>query len=251
VVVTDNDPALAQRWCDELLEMAWSQRAKFVYEVKPLAESIARAKALGAAKPPGSGPVVLLDHSDNCASGGTMDTMTVLGAILDAGLDDVAAFAIFDPQAVQQMIAAGVGNSVTLSLGGKLDMPAIGLKGAPRSVSGVVRLICDGEYRNYGPMARGEMNDMGPTAVLDTGKVKIVVISNHVEPHDLAAFTAVGIAPERQRFVMLKSRIHWRAGLRALAHAVVEGGGTRVCTSDYATLAFKNVRRPIYPVDAM
>ena len=251
VVVTDNDPALARRWCDELLEMAWSQRAKFVYQVQPLAESIAQAKAAAAGKPAGSGPVVLLDHSDNCASGGTMDTMTVLGAILDAGLDDVAAFAIFDPQAVQQMIAAGVGQQVTLSLGGKLDMPAIGLKGEPRTVSGTVRLICDGEYRNYGPMARGEMNDMGPTAVLDTGKVKIVVISNHVEPHDLAAFAAVGIAPERQRFVMLKSRIHWRAGLRSLAHAVVECAGTGVCTSDYATLAFKNVRRPIYPVDSL
>jgi len=251
VVVTDNDPALARRWCDELLEMAWSQRAKFVYEVQPLADSIAQAKAIAAAKPAGSGPVVLLDHSDNCASGGTMDTMTVLGAILDAGLDDVAAFAIFDPRAVQQMIAAGVGQQVTLSLGGKLDMPAIGLKGEPRTVSGTVRLVCDGEYRNYGPMARGELNAMGPTAVLDTGKVKIVVISNHVEPHDLAAFTAVGIAPERQRFVMLKSRIHWRAGLRALAHAVVECAGTGVCTSDYAMLAFKNVRRPIYPVDAL
>jgi len=251
VVVTDNDPALARRWCDELLEMAWSQRARFVYEVQPLAESIAQAKAIAAAKPAGSGPVVLLDHSDNCASGGTMDTMTVLGAILDAGLEDVAAFAIFDPQAVQQMIAAGVGNPVTLSLGGKLDMPAIGLKGAPRTVSGTVRLVCDGEYRNYGPMARGELNDMGPTAVLDTGKVRIVVISNHVEPHDLAAFTAVGIAPERQRFVMLKSRIHWRAGLRSLAHAVVECAGTGVCTSDYAALAFKHVRRPVYPVDAL
>jgi len=251
VVVTDNDPALARRWCDELLEMAWSQRAKFVYEVKPLAESIAQAQSIAAAKPAGSGPVVLLDHSDNCASGGTMDTMTVLGAILDAGLEGVAAFAIFDPQAVQQMIAAGVGKPVTLSLGGKLDMPGIGLKGEPRTVSGTVRLVCDGEYKNYGPMARGEVNDMGPTAVLDTGKVLIVVISNHVEPHDLAAFTAVGIAPERQRFVMLKSRIHWRAGLAPLAHAVVECAGTGVCTSDYATLAFKNVRRPIYPVDAM
>jgi microcystin degradation protein MlrC len=251
VVVTDNDPALARRWCDELLEMAWSRRAQFVYAVKPLADSIAQAKAIAAAKPPGSGPVVLLDHSDNCASGGTMDTMTVLGAILDAELEDVAAFAVFDPQAVQQMIGAGVGRQVTLSLGGKLDMPAIGLKGEPRMVTGTVRLVCDGEYRNHGPMARGELNDMGPTAVLDTGKVKIVVISNHVEPHDLAAFTAVGIAPERHRFVMLKSRIHWRAGLRSLAHAVVECAGTGVCTSDYATLAFKNVRRPIYPVDAM
>jgi microcystin degradation protein MlrC len=250
VVVTDGDAGLAAKWRDELLDLAWQSRAKFVYTVEPLAESIARARAIADAAPPGSGPVVLLDHSDNCASGGTMDTMTVLGAILDAGLDDVAAFAVFDPAAVQEMIAAGVGADVTLSLGGKLDMPAIGLAGAPRTVTGRVRLICDGRYRNRGPMARGEMNDMGPTAVLDTGKVQIVVISNHVEPHDLAAFTAVGIAPETKRFIMLKSRIHWRAGLRDLAHAVVECAGTGVCTSDYETLKFRNVRRPIYPLDA-
>ena len=251
VVVTDGDDALARRWCDELLDMAWAHRRDFVYPIEPLAQSLARAQTLADALPPGAGPVVLLDHSDNCASGGTMDTMTVLGAILDAGLTDVAAFAVFDPQAVQQMIAAGVGAELTLLLGGKLDMPAIGLKGLPRTVSGRVKLICDGRFRNFGPMSRGDVNDMGPTAVLDTGAVEIVVISNHVEPHDLAAFVAVGIAPERKRFVMLKSRIHWRAGLRPLSAAVVECAGTGVCSSDYALLNFQHVRRPIYPLDAM
>ncbi len=251
VVVTDHDADLARRLCDELLAQAWEQRAAFVYQAKPLAHSMARAQALAAAKPPGSGPIVLLDHSDNCASGGTMDTMTVLGAMLDAGLDDAAAFAVFDPDAVQRMIMAGVGAQVTVSLGGKLDMPAIGLTGAPRTVSGRVKLVCDGLYRNLGPMSRGELVSMGPTAVLDTGPVEIVVISNHVEPHDLAAFTAVGIAPERKKFLMLKSRVHWRAGLKTLAHAVVECAGTGVCTSDYAALGLKRVRRPIYPIDAM
>jgi len=251
VVVTDRDDAQARRWCDELLALAWEHRQAFVYSVEPLADSIARARALADAKPAGSGPVVLLDHSDNCASGGTMDTMTVLGAMLDAGLDGAAAFAVFDPAAVQQMIAAGVGHDVTLSLGGKLDMPAIGLTGVPRTTSGRVRLICDGRYRNRGPMFGGELSDMGPTAVLDTGGLQIVVISNHVEPHDLAAFTAVGIAPERCRFLMLKSRVHWRAGLRSLAYAVVECAGTGVCTSDYAMLGLRNVRRPIYPLDAL
>jgi microcystin degradation protein MlrC len=87
--------------------------------------------------------------------------------------------------------------------------------------------------------------------VLDTGRVQIVVISNHVEPHDLATFTAVGLAPETLRFLMLKSRVHWRAGLRSLAHAVVECVGTGVCTSDYAQLAHRHLRRPIYPLDAL
>lgn len=250
VVVTDGDAALARTLCDELLDIAWSEREKFVYEIELLSQSMHRARQLAVHKTPGSGPIVLLDHYDNCASGGTMDTMTVLGAILDAGLEDVAAFAVYDPASVQQMIAAGIGAQVTVSLGGKLDMPAIGLKGMPREVSGRVRRICDGRYVNRGPMARGERNDMGPSVVLDTGKVEIVVISNHVEPHDIAAFTAVGIDPLAKRFVMLKSRVHWRAGLGAMASAVVECAGTGVCTSDYSTLKFNKVRRPIYPLDA-
>src|SRR4029078_4721868 len=101
--------------------------------------------------------------------------------------------------------------------GSELSMHSIALKRVPRTVPGRVRLVCDGRYRNYGPMARGEENDMGLTAVLDTGKVEIVVISNHVEPHDRAAFAAVGIDPTKKRYVMLKSRVHWRAGLGALA----------------------------------
>ena len=251
VVVCDNNPAQARQWTDELLELAWSKRQQFVYQIEPLAQSMARARALADAKPAGSGPVVLLDHSDNCASGGTMDTMTVLGAMLDAGLTDAAAFAIYDPAAVQQLAAAGVGATVTLALGGKLDMPAIGLTGTPRTVTGRVRLLSDGRFRNLGPMGRGLASDMGPSAVLDVNGIAIVLISNHVEPHDLAAFTAVGIAPERCRYLMLKSRIHWRAGLRALAHAVVECAGTGVCTSDYALLGLHKVRRPIYPIDAL
>ena len=251
VVVTHNNLAQAQAWRDELLAMATASREAFVYRPEPLATSMARAQTLATSLPEGAGPVVLLDHSDNCASGGTMDTMTVLGAMLDAGLRDAAAFAIYDPTAVQLMVQAGVGATVTLALGGKLDMPAIGLKGRPRTLTGQVRLISDGRFRNRGPMARGEVNHMGPSAVFEVAGIQIAVISNHVEPHDLAAFSALGLAPETQRFLMLKSRVHWRAGLRALAHAVVECAGTGVCTSDYAALGLRHVRRPMYPLDAI
>jgi microcystin degradation protein MlrC len=248
VVVTDGDAAKAQALCDELLAMAWRAREQFVYRVEPLEASLLRAKELGA----GSGrPVVLLDHYDNCASGGTMDTMAVLGGILDAGLEEVAAFAVCDPRAVEQMKQAGVGARVTLPLGGKMDMPALGLKGRPREVTGTVRRIVEGLYRNEGPMARGELADLGASAVLDTGKVEIAVISRHVEPHDIGSFRALGIEPAKKRYLMLKSRVHWRAGLGPMARAIVECAGEGVCTSDYSQLKFSRVRRPVFPLDPL
>jgi microcystin degradation protein MlrC len=248
VVVTDGDRGLAERLRDRLLDAAWGEREAFVYRIEPLARSLARAKAM----PPrreGDGPIVLLDHYDNCASGGTMDTTKVLAAIIEAGIEDVAAFAIYDPAAVQQAIAAGIGAEATLSIGGKMAMPQIPGESPPLTVTGRVKTISDGRFRNRGPMQRGVSVEMGPAVVIDTGKAEIALISRHVEPSDLNCLLALGIDPLQKRYVMLKSRIHWRAGLGRYAKAVVECAGHGVCTSDYSQLKFAKVRRPIYPLD--
>jgi microcystin degradation protein MlrC len=248
VVVTDGDLKLAEELRDELLDRAWVEREAFLYQIEPLQQSVARAKAM---PPPdaGEGPIVLLDHYDNCASGGTMDTTVVLGEILRQGLEGVAAFAIYDPEAVRQAIAAGIGAELTLPIGGKIKMPAIPAESPPLTVTGMVKTISSGRYCNRGPMARGVQMDMGPAVVLDTGPVEIVLISRHVEPSDLNCLSSLGIDPSQKRYVMLKSRIHWRAGLGSMAKAVVDCAGVGVCTSDYGQLEFKKVRRPIYPLD--
>jgi microcystin degradation protein MlrC len=247
VVVTDGDHALAARLRDELLGQAWRDREDFVFKIEDLEQSVARAKAM--ADETGDGPVILLDHYDNCASGGTMDTTIVLAEILRQGLSDVVAFAIYDPQAVRQAIAAGVGAEVTLSIGGKMKMPAIAAASPPLAVTGRVKTISDGRFRNRGPMGRGVEMNMGLSAVLDTGRAEIVLVSNHVEPFDLNCFLSLGIDPLQKKYVMLKSRVHWRAGFGDIARAIVECAGVGVCTSDYGQLTFKNVRRPIYPLD--
>src|SRR5215470_17390057 len=245
VVVIDGDRKLAEELRDELLERAWVEREAFVYEIEPLQQSVARAKAMSQ----DAGPIVLLDHYDNCASGGTMDTTVVLSEILRQGLDNVAAFAIYDPEAVQQASAVGVGSEVTLSIGGKIAMPAIPAASPALTVTGTVKTISNGRYRNRGPMGRGVQMDMGPAVVLDTGVVEIVLISRHVEPSDLNCLLSLGIDPSQKRYVMLKSRIHWRAGLGKMAQSVVDCAGVGVCTSDYGQLKFEKVRRPIYPLD--
>jgi microcystin degradation protein MlrC len=247
VVVTDGDKVLAERLRDELLALAWHDREDFVFKIEKLSQSVARAKTKG--EEAGAGPVVLLDHYDNCGSGGTMDTTVVLAEILRQGLTNVVAFAIYDPAAVQQAIAAGVGAEVTLSIGGKIRMPAIAAASPPLDVSGRVRIITDGRFRNRGPMGRGLEVNMGPSVVLDMGRVDIVLISNHVEPYDLNCLLSLGIDPREKKFIMLKSRVHWRAGLGEIARAVVECAGVGVCTSDYNDLTFEKVRRPIYPLD--
>jgi microcystin degradation protein MlrC len=244
VVVTDGDEVAAQRLVARLLDAAWAERQSFTFQTEPLAQSVARAKEL-------DGPVVMLDHCDNSASGGTMDTTTVLAEIIRQGLEDVVFFGIYDPEAVRAAMRAGVGATIELKIGGRVAMPSIPGTNEPLLVRGRVRTLSAGYFVSDSPMRRGMAVTMGPMAVLDTGKVEIVLISRHNEPSDLGLFKVVGIDPAKKRYVAIKSRVHWRADLGPLAKHVVECNGMGVCTSDYGILNFERVRRPIFPLDLM
>ena len=239
--------AAAEEVCERMLAIAWERRAEYVFHPEPLAQSVARARALGASRH--DGPILLIDHCDNCGSGGSQDVMLVVEEILRQNLDDVAIAPIRDPQAVAQMIEAGIGSNVNLELGGKTDMPAIGLAGRPLELTGRVRNITDGEIVFTGPMYTGLKSHLGRTAVLDTGRAQIVVTERHHEPFDLVIFRHCGIEPTKKRFIMLKSRIHYRAGFKPIAAHIVECAGAGVTNGDLSVYRYRKLARPIYPLD--
>ena len=243
VTVADADAQRAEQAAEQLLDAAWDSRADFVFDSAPLEDTVAQAKSLT------DGPIILLDHADNSASGGTQDTMAVLEEVIAQGLEDVAMFGVCDPQAVEQMTDAGVGAEITVTLGGKVDMPTIDRVGEPLILTGRVRAVTDGDFEVTVPMGRGTIKSMGKTAVFETGGVQIVVISRHTEPHDLGCFRSVGIEPTRKRYLILKSRIHYRAGFRAIAAHELPCNGVGVTSSDNSLFEFKKVRRPIYPLE--
>lgn len=243
VTIADGDRRAAEDARDELLDAAWAERTEFMFTSRPLQETVAEAKAMS------DGPIILLDHADNAASGGTQDTVAVLAEVIDQGLEDVAMFAICDPQAVAEMTAAGVGNEVTLDLGGKLDMPQIDRVGEPLRVTGRVRALTDGQFTITVPMGRGTLTDMGPSGVLEIGSVKVVVISRNVEPQDPGCFRSVGIEPTHMQYLILKSRIHYRAGFTDISVRDIPCNGVGVTSSDNSLFTFASVRRPIYPLD--
>jgi microcystin degradation protein MlrC len=245
IVVADRAREPADAVVDRLLGAAWARKADFIYQHAPLEQAVARAKTLT------EGPVVLLDHADNVGSGGTSDSMTVIAELLRQGLQDVAVGAVWDGAAVREMMAAGVGATVTLDLGGKTDMPSIRAKGKPLRLTGTVRRLSDGQWTVRGPMYTGSKVTTGPTALFETGGLSIVVTSLHHEPWDIGIFTSIGIDPSHCRYLLLKSRIHYRAGFAPLAKATITLDGEGVTTSDNSILRFDHVRRPIYPLDEM
>jgi microcystin degradation protein MlrC len=148
------------------------------------------------------------------------------------------------------MIAAGVGDEVSLALGGRVDMPALGLKGQPLRLTGLVRAITEGEFLATGPMATSSKVRMGRTAVRDTGSIQILGSKRRSEPYDLRVFTHCGIDPKARRYVIIKSRLHFRAGFVPIARHIVMYDGDGCCASDLALLKYENIVRPLYPFDS-
>ena len=246
VTVSDANRAAAETACNAMLDVAWAQKEDFIYRGQLLQEAIMQAKRMGEQS---GGPILLLDHADNCASGSTQDTMYVLKEALRQGLSGIAVAPIRDPEAVAQMIAAGVGARVTLAVGGKMDMPSIRRKGEPLTLTGVIRTITDGEYTITGPQFTGMRCFMGRTAVLDTGVAQVIVSERNQEPWDRGVYESVGIDPARQRYLLLKSRMYFRPVFLPIAKGMVFCDAPGVSSSDWTEFEYRKLRRPIYPLD--
>ncbi|MGO4571111.1 M81 family metallopeptidase [Microvirga sp. 2TAF3] len=244
IAVTGNDRSSAQAIAEELMDYAWEQRTFSSIHFTPLDEAIAKAKAgTGAAK-----PLIIADYSDNPGSGAYGDATTLLKAVIEADLQNVGFHAICDPEAVRQAQAAGVGNRVTLKLGGKTD-PAMG--GGPLEVTGHVAAITDGSFIAYGPMGGGARRNYGLSLLLRVGGVEIIVISHNGQATDLGQFTSLGVDPTRKSTLIVKSMQHFRAAFEPIAREVLEVDTGALSTRNFKERPYKKVRRPIWPLDAV
>lgn len=246
-ILTVADTAeLAQEVAAELAREAWARRAEYVYQEEPLARSVARAVELA----DGSAPILMLDHGDNCNSGGSCDVMDVLAALLEAGQSGIVVGPIADPQTVAQLFAAGEGAEVEVSLGNKMRAEGLPAPQPPLRLRGKVTALSDGRYRVTGPIYNGQMLSMGRAAAFDIGAAQIVICEDPHEPLDLGVFTSLGIDAMAARFWHLKSRMYCRPVFEPLAKATIECASSGVTGSDYDLFSFKKLARPIYPLDS-
>jgi microcystin degradation protein MlrC len=245
IAVTANDRAAAQAIAEDLMDYVWEQRTFSSIHFTPLDEAIARAKAgeTGATK-----PLIIADYSDNPGSGAYGDATRLLEAVLEADLQNVGFHAICDPEAVLQAQAAGVGNRVTLRLGGKTD-PSMG--GGPLEVTGHVAALTDGSFIAYGPMGGGARRNYGLSLLLRVGGVEIVVISHNGQATDLGQFTSLGVDPTRKSTLIVKSMQHFRAAFEPIAREVLEVDTGALSTRNFKERPYKKIRRPIWPLDAI
>lgn len=191
-------------------------------------------------------PIVIADFSDNPGHGAPGDGVALIKALHSAGIQNVAAASVCDPEAVDLCWQAGVGARLSLSFGAKA-MPEI--YGPPLTVECEVVHLGDGWLVYEGPMRRGTRLSLGRTATITFGSVHVVLATNNIQTQDLAFFRANAIDPMEMSVLVVKSQQHFRAAFEPIASKVLLADSGGFVSPDLTKLNYHSVRRPVWPLD--
>jgi microcystin degradation protein MlrC len=186
-------------------------------------------------------PIVIADTQDNPGAGSDSDTTGMLRALIRNNATKAAIGVINDPEAAKAAHAAGVGATVTLALGGKS-----GIAGdAPYTGTFVVEQLSDGNFVAPGPYFGGRDMDMGPSASLRIGGVRVVVSSHKAQLADQSMYRYVGIEPTEQAILVNKSSVHFRADFEPIAERLLICAAPGAMPVDTAALPWTRLRQGI------
>ena len=238
LAIAEGSEELAADVAHHIGDEAWALREEFTAALPPPVEAVRQAVTAP------RGPVVLADLADNVGGGSPGDGTVLLRELLRQGADG-ALVLLADPEAVSHAVAAGVRETITVRVGGKVD----GRHGEPVEVTGRVRTIGDGVFRNLGPMRDGLVDDQGRTAVLDCGGVTLVLTERKLAMWNLEQLRSVGIEPTRQKIIVVKGAVAHRAAYGPIAAEMIEVETPGCCAGDVRQFTYEHIRRPLYPID--
>ena len=183
-------------------------------------------------------PVIIADTQDNPGAGGDSDTTGMLRALVRNGATGAATGVIYDPESAKAAHQAGEGATITLALGGKS-----GIQGdAPYRETFVVEKLSDGSFIAPGPYFGGRQMEMGPSACLRIGGVRIVVASHKSQLADQAMYRYVGIEPTTEKILVNKSSVHFRADFEPIAARLLICAAPGAMPADTASLPWTRLR---------
>ena len=240
VAVHDGDPAAARAATDEVARLAWDRRTAFTARLPSPQEALRRALRAPV------GPVVLLDVGDNIGGGASGDSTVLLAEARRLGVRRYLQ-TLYDPEAVATCVAAGVGATVALPVGGKTpDSPH-----PPVAVTGQVRRIAAGAFEDLTPTHGGwRFFDGGPTVVLETPEEHTLVLTSRVIGNtSIQQMYTLGIRPEKQQVVVAKGVHSPRPAYAPIAAELIMVDTPGITAANLQRFAYRQRRRPLYPFE--
>lgn len=230
VIAYAESQAQADQLANDALDRLVAASTEFHLDLysPPDAVQEARRRATGA-----RAPVVIADVQDNPGAGATSDTTGLVYALVEGGATGAAVAMLNDPLAAAAAHEAGIGATISLSLGGRS-----GPQPVPFTAEFHVENLSNGVFPFTGEMYAGSTAEAGPTALLRVvhpeADVRVVVSSTRIQCLDQAVFRHIGLDPAAQNILVVKSTVHFRADFDPIASStlVADAPGLNPCRLD-------------------
>ncbi len=235
IVATNDDPDLAQAVALQLANDFWPHRHQMQAKLMTVDTSVRLA-----IETPGT--VAMVDAADATSSGASGDSNVILRELIAAGYQRRALIPIVDATVVEQAFAAGVGQTIKVSLGGSIDPQRF----TPLPIVARVIMLSEGRFRSESFQQEWFS---GPTAVLRFDNFTIVVTSRPVHLFDRSLFLAHGQNPRDFDLIVVKSphcQHHMYAEWCTQLIHVDAAGST---SANLPTLGHRACRRPVFPLE--
>jgi len=238
-VVTDNDPAAARRYADEMKDYLVKHRNEFKHG---LVDPEAAVREIAATEE----RVCLLDVGDNVGGGGPGDGTILPQLLHDHGVDR-SLVVLHDAEAQAVARQAGLGGKVTLSIGAK-SYPGMG---RPLTLPVTVVGLHEGKFHDPIPSHGGRTDyDMGPTAVVETERgMTIMLLSIRIPPYSLQQLLSCGMDPQRFRVFLAKGVNAPLGAYRPVVSRFIRCNTPGSTCADMTQLPFHHRSRPLFPFE--
>jgi len=242
IVAVAGEKEKARSFALLMAKKLFSLRWEFKPEVHSVSEIILFAENNDSGK-----PVVLVDCADSSNAGATGDGAGVLKALLEAGVSFKAALVLRDAPAADQAHEMGVGAVGEFQLGGTIDSR----QHENITVQAKVKSCYRGIFTQEGPAGKGTVIDIGPAAVLQIGKIDVLVCHKIAGNGDPQLFRAFGMEPAAYQLVAVKACTSFKVAYQEISSQIYQARTSGAASSDLYSLGFSRLPRPFHPFESI
>jgi microcystin degradation protein MlrC len=241
VVIADGDARVADEGATRLAQMGWDRRHRLIKQLMPLDEAITVMAADDAA----SGLTVLVESAD-CAGGGAGgDSAVVASAMLEHFPNRKGAVIITDAAAASLAHRLGVGAVSEFKIGSSITPE---FYGDPLQLLCEVEALSEGYYTYKGGMLSGMTVSMGPSALVKTRGLQILLCSIPTYEYAGEQLESVGVHLDQLNYAISKTVGNAAAGFpHAKKFLWLDTAGPH--SQNQLRLPWKNIARPLFPFD--
>ena len=231
VVTHEWDDALALECANKLAKLFYDVR----YDFQFLVETATPEDAIRLAIEDMDHQVFLSDSGDNTTAGAAGDNAYMINRLKAAGAKNVLVAGIADEVACDLCYGTEIGQTVTVEVGGSLDVNS-------------EKAVLTGTLVHKGDILSYTGGNAGPSATLDCGDMTVVITKYRASMCRPDIFASVDLDLRPFKIVVVKLGYLFPE-LAAIAQRAILAFTPGSSTERLEDMHMKNIRRPMFPLD--